>query len=72
MSVKLADIAEFFLKKITLSPKFDSTDLNSDQSLLFPAFLVSVRRIVESFESFSSFAQRGWGRKSRPFSQRWQ
>ena len=33
---------------------------------------VSVRRIVESFESFSSFAHRGRGRKSRPFSQRWQ
>lgn len=49
MSVNLTDIAEFYLKTIAKSSKFNSKSPVSDQSLLFPAFLEKVKFCISIY-----------------------
>lgn len=51
MPTKLGEIAEFFVRKLMPNPKFDSTEPNTDQSLLFPAFLDRVQFCISLYRT---------------------
>jgi hypothetical protein len=49
MAADFKKIADFFLQKLVIHPKFNSVSYNSDQSLLFPDFLAKVKTCVAKY-----------------------